>query len=96
MLTTSGARIQVHGWVYDLSTGLIKDLHVGQSLEWREIRDIYQLNYNQVVDLEPVAPHSISARDPVQFFNAASAPWSPPAAPASCAQGHRDDSAIGK
>ncbi|KAL0484207.1 carbonic anhydrase [Acrasis kona] len=38
-----GENVHVHGWVYELSTGLIKDLQIEEK-EWLNIKPIYDLN----------------------------------------------------
>lgn len=41
----SGQELFIHGCMFDLKTGLIKDLNVMQS-EWKEIEDIYKLEFS--------------------------------------------------
>ena len=40
-----GRQVRVSGWMCDISTGLIKDLDVGQA-EWNAIENFYELNFN--------------------------------------------------
>lgn len=44
-----GDKVQVHGWVCDIRTGLIKDLHVENSPQWKEVESIYELDFHNVV-----------------------------------------------
>jgi len=39
-----GENVHVHGWVYDLATGIITDLEIEEK-EWLAIRPIYQFNF---------------------------------------------------
>lgn len=42
-----GINLQIHGWVYDLATGLIKDLEIEEK-RWHEIRPIYKLKFPEL------------------------------------------------
>jgi len=53
-----GHSLRVHGWVCDVKTGLITDLHVEHSDEWMAIESIYTLSFreaeqNQFLDPKP-------------------------------------------
>ncbi|XP_004342925.1 carbonate dehydratase [Capsaspora owczarzaki ATCC 30864] len=41
----TGHHVQVHGWVCDIRTGLIHDLHVENRPEWNEISKLYEFNF---------------------------------------------------
>ena len=36
----SGFQVQVHGWVYEIGTGIIQDLHIEKSPLWEEIESL--------------------------------------------------------
>jgi len=52
-----GHSLRVHGWVCDVKSGLITDLHVEQSDDWKSIESIYTLSFreeeqNQLLNLQ--------------------------------------------
>jgi carbonic anhydrase len=40
-------RPEIHGWVYDISTGLIKDLRISRD-DWSDVEDIYRLDFDDL------------------------------------------------
>jgi len=43
-----GQNVSVHGWVYDINSGLVCDLDVHRDSVWTEIGDIYRYDYTDV------------------------------------------------
>lgn len=40
--------LEVHGWIYDIETGLVHELEMDLVREWSELDDIYHLNFDDV------------------------------------------------
>ena len=40
----TGQELHVHGWVYDLATGIIKDLEIEEKV-WKDIAPIYKIRF---------------------------------------------------
>jgi len=55
----TGQELHVHGWVYDLGTGIIKDLEIEEKV-WRDIAPIYKIRF-------PDLPYKSKPKNPQDY-----------------------------
>ena len=58
----SGHEVKIHGWVYAINSGLIKDLHIEQSPLWEKIEQLYEFDYTG--NASDVTYHPLTTQDP--------------------------------
>eukprot|EP01116_Phalansterium_solitarium_P022711 TRINITY_DN7601_c1_g1_i1.p2 TRINITY_DN7601_c1_g1~~TRINITY_DN7601_c1_g1_i1.p2 ORF type:complete len:284 (+),score=39.61 TRINITY_DN7601_c1_g1_i1:67-918(+) len=46
-----GQDVSVHGWIFDIKTGLIQDMNFRNTDSWKEIEDIYRFDFADVQEM---------------------------------------------